>query len=92
MKRTLWCLGLLVLLACAPRPEIPTADLGKDCASDTDCAQGQTCHAWAHPDCEGQQCQTCEIECAADSDCPEGFHCNLPPLLPDTAVNTCAQD
>lgn len=92
MKAKCAILGLVLALGCAPRPDIPTQDLGKDCHSDSDCAQGQKCTSYAHPSCANQQCQTCEIACDADSDCPEGLHCNLPPVLPDSVVNTCMQD
>ncbi len=80
--------ALMLLVACAGRPEISTDGLGTDCA-EAECADGQTCHSYAHFECADASCQTCEIACDADSDCPEGLACNLPPVVPDSIPNIC---
>jgi hypothetical protein len=83
--------GLLLLAACGARISVdPSAEgLGAACVSDDDCGDGQTCHSYAHPECSGGTCTTCEVLCDSDYDCPDGLGCNVPPLPPDTVAQIC---
>ena len=52
------------------------------------CASGQTCLSAPGP---GGGTSTCEFRCASAADCPHALRCNLPPIAPDSLVNTCIE-
>lgn len=81
-------LAVLFMLGCA-HSTASTVGLGEDCTDDAECAEGQSCHSYAHHECPDAQCRTCEVTCTGHSDCPAGLRCNLPPLVPDTVPNVC---
>ena len=64
-----------------------TEGLGSTCTS-TGCKPGQECVTASAP---GGSTSTCEIKCSSNAECPDGFRCNLPPVVPDSLVNTCVK-
>lgn len=64
-----------------------TAGLHAICPA-SGCAAGQECITAPGP---GGSTSTCEIRCAKDAECPSGLRCNLPPVVPDSLVNTCVE-
>ncbi len=80
-------LAMLVVSIGCGRPVIETANLHQECEpGEGECAEGQVCGL--SNSVEGQ-ITSCEIVCDGDFDCPEGTRCNLPPILPDSLLNTC---
>lgn len=73
--------------AAASSSDASTDGLGGTCPA-TGCNPGQECVTAPGP---GGDTSTCEIKCTTNAECPFGLRCNLPPILPDSLVNTCIQ-